>query len=117
MDRENDQRYEELLNINKMVEKKAYKIETMMQRIDYLYEFMKQIDELSSEVDEVAFDDKNKAYYPALNKAGGFLFSVWQAARREQHSLIVKYNEAIQNFDAFLKRFGVKYPYNQGYTV
>ena len=117
MDRENDQRYEELRNTNRLVDKKADKIETMMERIDYLFKFMKQIDELSSEVDEVAFDDQNKAYYTALNKAGGFLFSVWQSAGREQHSLIVKYNEAIKNFDAFLKRFGVKYPYNQGYTV
>lgn len=118
MDREkNAELYDELLMSNKRVENFALKIEKIQTRIEYLNTFIKMVDDIGSEVDELAFDENNKNYYTALNRAGTDLFSVLQSCRREQHSLKTKYLEECKNFNAYLKRYKVYYPYNQGYEV
>ena len=113
----NENKYDELLASNKRVEKMALKIEMLQTRIEYLDKFIEQINDFSLEVDDLAFDDNNKPYYTALNRAGEALFGVLQSARRNQNCLKSKYLDEVKNLDAFLKRYGVYYPYNVGYQV
>jgi len=115
-DEQNEEKYIALRDSKPSVERRDNKVYQLMERIEYLDKWIDRINGLALDVDEEYFAEQNKPYQKQLGEAGSSLYSVYSAARRERNSAIRTYHKEIELFNQWLaERYGVMYPYNQGY--